>query len=926
MAAPVLALAPDDTLATRIVVASGSTALRGRLRGVLGEARGAVVIGEVDTLSAAEGLARRLGADAVVVDQRVVGETAAAALASLAQTARVVVLAEAGAAADVGRYGAAGVESVLDRRRELEHVLPALGLRRDRPTRVNAWRAVAERLEGLVEHGGDLILALDEDSVIRFASAPAERMLGAAPSDLIGTDLFDLVHPEDARDLGAALAGVLGREHTARLELRLRRGAADWVWTEAVITNRLTDPRIQAVVVIARDVGDRKLKETLLAERAREQEALAELGSRALMEPDLPAFLADVARTVRHTLAVDAVDLWELAPDGATLRLVAAAGWPGGLTAAAPLAVTPDSQAHFTLVAGDVVVVADAPRERRFRPAPFVTTRGLRAGATVAVGSPPVGMLGAHTRTPRPFGPSDLAFLRAAASLVAAVIERRALERDLRASESRYRGLLEQASDAVLLVAADGRLLEANPAACELSGYARDALLALRFEEAFAPEERERVRARLAALRGRETTLFEGRLRRPDGTVVDVEASARALPDSGFLAGLRDVSERKRLEAQLHQAQRMEALGRLAGGVAHDFNNVLSVITGCAQLLRQDLAAGRPEPDDVDEIIAAANRAQALTRQLLAFSKRQMLDPEVLSLDAIVHGLRAVLGRLLREDVALELTLEAGDVAVRVDPGAIEQVLANLALNARDAMPGGGRFTVTTRAVRLARAEPAVQGTLAPGAYALLEVADSGVGMTADVLARAFEPFFTTKGPGAGTGLGLASVLGLVKQSGGELTIASAPGAGTAVRVYLPLAAHHAATAAAAPAVGGTETILLVEDDPAVRQTTRRLLERRGYRVLAADTPDAALNLVTGGAAAIDLLLSDVVMPDVNGPTLARLVRAVRPGLPVLFVSGYADPMTATAADEVAGAVFLPKPLDAADLAAKVRQALDAAR
>ena len=388
--------------------------------------------------------------------------------------------------------------------------------------------------------------------------------------------------------------------------------------------------------------------------------------------------------------------------------------------------------------------------------------------------------------------------------------------------------------------------------------------------------------------------------------------------------------ERRQLEEQLQHSQRMEAVGRLAGGIAHDFNNVLTAVLGSIELLLLDAPPDRPHREELDIIRDAATRAKDLIRQLLAFSARQVLQPMVIDLNHLVKDVAKMLRRLIGEDVALETTLAPGLGAVRVDTGQIEQVLVNLAVNARDAMPQGGRLAIATGNVELdgTRASPAA--TVPAGRYVLLQISDTGVGMDAPVQAHVFEPFFTTKPRGKGTGLGLATVYGIVRQSGGHITVESALGQGATFRIYLPrveapLDAARGPSPVGAPAAGN-ETILVAEDERLVRVLAQKVLERAGYRVVVAVGGADALALAERHAGPIHLLLTDVVMPEMNGRELARRLAALRPGLRVLYMSGYADEAVAQHGVLDPGTAFLQKPFTPEGLAKKVRGVLDEPR
>jgi len=424
---------------------------------------------------------------------------------------------------------------------------------------------------------------------------------------------------------------------------------------------------------------------------------------------------------------------------------------------------------------------------------------------------------------------------------------------------------------------------------------------------------------------------------RPDGTERMVEERSTVLRDGAgrpvrMVGTVLDITERQRLEEQLMQAQKMDAVGRLAGGVAHDFNNLLTAIIGSADLLRERLSPNHPERVEVDEIRAAALRAADLTRQLLAFSRRQILAPQVLHLNKVVAGMNKMLRRLIGEDIEFRCVLTPNLGMVRADPGQIEQVIMNLVVNARDAMPRGGTLTIETANVELDEAFATEHVPVARGHHVLLSVRDTGIGMDGRTQARLFEPFFTTKAQGQGTGLGLSTVYGIVKQSGGYIWVFSEPGRGSTFKVYLPQVDSGTEPVAAATALpdapdipGGSETLLVVEDQAEVRRLTEKVLRSRGYAVLvAADGPEA-LRLAEQHTGSIDLLVADVVMPQMSGHEVGRLLTAARPQLKVLYLSGYADESIVHHGVLVPGLAFLQKPFTPDGLARKVRELLDAA-
>ena len=501
----------------------------------------------------------------------------------------------------------------------------------------------------------------------------------------------------------------------------------------------------------------------------------------------------------------------------------------------------------------------------------------------------------------------------------------------LRASEARYRALFEQALVGIFHSTPDGRLTAANPALVQMLGCAAPAdVLGLRLGDlACDPEVWTRALAQAHTPAAREGS--DVRWLRRDGVQLMVRILARPLHDpvdgaTGYLGVVLDITERSRLEAQVRHMQKLESVGQLAGGIAHDFNNLLTAILGFAELAQTSLPAGALAQTDLTQIRRAAERGARLTRQLLVFARRQASEPRVLDLSALIGDAAAMLRQLIGEAVALELRLASDLWPVSADPGQIEQVLVNLVVNARDAMPQGGTVTLSTVNVAVDPALAARLGGLRPGDYIQLDVRDTGVGMDAVVQQHLFEPFFTTKAVGHGTGMGLATCYGIATQYGGSIVVQSTVGGGTTVSLYLPRS-QHSADPAPAPALDealprGSETVLVVEDDELVRGFAVRVLRQLGYRVLEAPNGQAGLALAAAYSQRIDLLLADLVMPEVGGATLAEQLLAERPGLSILFMSGYADHPQAP--DVPAGRRCLAKPFTPAVLARAVREALGA--
>ncbi len=521
-----------------------------------------------------------------------------------------------------------------------------------------------------------------------------------------------------------------------------------------------------------------------------------------------------------------------------------------------------------------------------------------------------------------------------ALAMVTDLTGRREAEEALRKSEAWFRTLIEGAHDLIAVVGPDGALRYASPSFERILGYRPSDLVGQLAAELVHPDDLEMV-VRVFRERAREpgtVRALQCRIRHQDGTWRLIDGIGRNLCDDPVVGGSvlngRDVTERVALEGQYRHAQKMEAVGRLVGGVAHDFNNILAVVLACSDMVHEDLAPEHPCQGDVLEIRQAGERAAALTRQLLAVTRQQNLVPRVVDLNELVRNMESMLRRLLGEDISLATQPVQAPVTIRADSGQLEQVLLNLAVNARDAMPNGGRLLIETALVDLDAEYAGRHGPMRPGRHVMLAVTDTGVGMSRETQAHVFEPFFTTKEPGKGTGLGLSTVYGIVKQSEGFVWLYSEPGLGTTFKIYFPhvdRAVDPAGPAArAAELQRGNETVLIAEDNIAVRQSARRALERCGYTILEANGQDA-LDLMRRYEGPIHLLLTDVVMPDMTGPQLAQALRALKPDLHVLYMSGYTDAMLRSTLVQAGGA-YLQKPFTIAELSLKVRETLDSER
>jgi two-component system cell cycle sensor histidine kinase/response regulator CckA len=502
--------------------------------------------------------------------------------------------------------------------------------------------------------------------------------------------------------------------------------------------------------------------------------------------------------------------------------------------------------------------------------------------------------------------------------------ERRRAEAGRHESEERLRQIFEHVSDALFIADDSGKILDANPAACTLTGLTLDELRKIPLQVAL-PESADMTEARPQSGSNGFMQMKRASAGYGQSRVLNIDAAVFA---PGVLVyTVRDLTNQTRLEEQLAQSQKMDAVGQLAGGVAHDFNNLLTVIMSYSSLLLGDLEESDPRRGDVQEITDAATRASGLTRQLLAFSRKQFLEPRVISVNTVVNGIEKLLRRLIGDDIELATTLDDHIHSINADPGQLEQVLINLAVNARDAMAQGGRIHITTANTMLSADHNGRQLSAAPGEYVMIAVSDTGTGMTREVQQRVFEPFFTTKGLGKGTGLGLSTVYGIVKQSGGDLWVYSEPGKGTTFKVYFPRAMDSDVEIAFKEEIEsptrGHETVLVVEDDPALRALSARVLEANGYTVLLARNGLEALAIASGHSGHIDMVATDVVMPKMNGRPLVEKLMETRGEMRVLFMSGYTDDEVMRRGVIDGRTAFLQKPFTPAQFAKKVRDVLD---
>ncbi len=582
------------------------------------------------------------------------------------------------------------------------------------------------------------------------------------------------------------------------------------------------------------------------------------------------------------------------------------------------------------------LVVAD-PSPRRWRSGDVQALEDLALSVATEVAAGPAAL--ARAAIPRSSGEQR-------AVNEAELIKHRRAEEALRESEERFRAMFEQAAVGMAHVNLSGAWMRVNQRLCDIVGFDHDELLARSIQSVLHPDDVVAHEEQMRRMTSGEisTSALEHRYLRKGGTVIWATLTLSLMREASgapkyCIAIFEDITQRKQLELQFFQSQRLEAVGRLAGGVAHDFNNLLTAITGYSDALLDAMESEDERRTDVQQIRRAAEHAAALTAQLLAFSRKQVLRPKVLDLNAVVVGMDSMLRRLIGEDIALSTVAGIDpDIAagrVRADPAQVEQVVMNLVVNARDAMPDGGRITIETANIDLAESYADRHVAFVPGKYVMLAVTDTGCGMDKETQGRVFEPFFTTKGPGKGTGLGLSTVYGIVKQSGGYIWVYSEIGHGTTFKLYLPRV-EDAVDVPSAPEppksfemLRGTETILLVEDEDALRTLINRMLTKYGYTVLEARHGREALAICEAYSGRIHVVVTDVVMPEMGGRELVDRLASLRTGDPpikVLFMSGYpGGDMVRRGVLDVQTA-FLQKPLTLASLARKLREILEGAR
>ena len=663
---------------------------------------------------------------------------------------------------------------------------------------------------------------------------------------------------------------------------------------------------------------ERERSEATLLNRAHQQTVIAALGQFALVTSDISMLLNQTVMLVTQTLEVEYCMILELLPDGKSLILQAGTGWKEGCVGEVKFDTGSGSQAGYTLLTGEPVVVADLREETRFQTTSLLLEHGVVSGVSVIIqGHPsPFGVLGVHSTQARAFSEEEVHFLLTIATLLAMAVERQRTEPEIQ----KLAAFAKFNPNPVLEFSSEGKLTYFNDAAQKMAN-----LLSQMHPEAVVPPEAAGI-VQTCLITGQKRLQLETRL----GNRILSWSFYPIMTSQVVHCYVEDTTDRMSLEEQLRQAQKMESVGQLAAGVAHDFNNILTIIQGHSGLLMSRPNLSPAMTTSIQAVLFAAERATSLTRQLLMFSRKQVMQTKPIDLKGVVGNMSKMLQRLIGETITLQCKSSSQLPSINGDAGMMEQILMNLAVNARDAMPKGGQLIINTDLVTINEAHVKLHSDTRTGNFICLQVQDTGSGMDAATMKRIFEPFFTTKEVGRGTGLGLATVYGIVKQHSGWIEVNSRIGHGTAFKIFFPVSARapESQTEIIVPSTqvrGGGETILVVEDEPVLRDLAHVILQDCGYSVIQAASGVDALTVWQKHQGAVDLLLTDMIMPDgLSGKDLAESLLGHKPDLKIIFTSGYnVDDLGADLVPKN-GSQFLQKPYTRITLAQAVRDCLDA--
>jgi two-component system, cell cycle sensor histidine kinase and response regulator CckA len=782
-----------------------------------------------------------------------------------------------------------------------------------------------EQANALLSLSRDLLAVVSAQGDFLFVNDSFGRVLGYSPHDLIGKPLSWLHPSVEVKPISEKLASLVAQDNatvTCRCSLRSKSG--QWRWFDVVAVNRLQDPNVQGILLSYQDVTEFERMEAQRMVLSNVVHALNETSNLDDLLHQIHGALKKVVYAENFFVALHDpqtemfhfpffVDQFDPPPPPQKVaRTCMAYIFRSGKSCLIP-------QLEFDRLAAEGQVELVGSASPAWLGVPLKTPN-----ATIGV------LVVQHYQNESAYDQRDLEFLDSAGAHIALAIERVRAEESIRKSESMFRLLFSHTPLPMWVFDTETlQFLQVNEATTKAYGFSEAEFRGMTVRDVRPDSDAPSFAAHIEEWKQDGRHQGHWQHKRKDGKCFEVDVISHKLEYAGRSVRLvvaQDVSERLLLEGQLRQAQKMEAIGRLAGGVAHDFNNLLMVIKGHTELLLNVLPPADHVTRKVEQIDRSAHRAAALTRQLLAFSRMQVLQPRAMNLNSVVQEMANLIPRLIGEDIELVVRSSADLGTIRADASQMEQIIMNLAVNSRDAMPKGGRFTIETSNVELDNLYRSAHPVVQPGKYVLLAVSDTGTGMDAETQAHIFEPFFTTKEQGKGTGLGLATVYGVVKQSGGFIWVYSELHRGTTFKIYLPRVDE---AAASIPVVHipsslacGTETVLLAEDEQDVREVAREFLESAGYTVLEAAGGAEALQVSAAHSGPIDLLITDMVMPGISGQELARKMRALREGIRVIYMSGYSEHAAGEAAKCDAAAMVLTKPFSRAVLLRTVRDIL----
>lgn len=782
-----------------------------------------------------------------------------------------------------------------------------------------------EFFEQMFQASPDAMVIADPAHRVLRANEAFVRHFGYSMSEVIGQQLENLVVPPDRLAESKWITESLARGDRITLESKRRKKDGTLVDISLSCAPLFFDSAMAGFYAGYRDISDRKRVEALSS-------ALYRVAEKSSTAHDLQQFFAAVHGIVDELMY--ARNFYIAIYDSATELLSFPYFVDEQDTAPAPKKLGRGLTDYLIRTGEPLLATPEVLQAMEDRGE--VARNGSRSldwmGVPLKVNSHTFGALVVQTYSKNiRYGERDKEILTFVARQLASAVEIKRNEQALRRSEARYRSLVQSSVYGIYRSSLEGRFLDVNPALITMLGYGspEEVLLLDPEKDVFAqPEEHSRLIEEF-----RRTGRLDGievKWKRKDGSAITVRISGRAVssadePADVLEAIAEDVTDRRALEDQFRQAQKMEAVGRLAGGVAHDFNNLLMVINGYAEVILAKLPVEDPLHEKGRAIQLAADRATTLTRQLLAFSRKQLLELKVVDVNAIVQDMERLVNPLIGENVELITVLHPESIHTRADAGQLEQVLMNLVVNAKDAMPAGGKLVIQTGTIVVDENHRRGQQFIHPGRYVTLSVSDTGTGMDKETQSRIFEPFFTTKEKGKGTGLGLSTVYGIVKQSAGYVMVQSEEGRGTTFHIYLPQVegtAEKHTTPTSDAASGGSETILLVEDEESVRQLVRDTLTTKGYKVLEAEGGEAGVSLSARHAGKIHLVITDVVMPGVGGPEMVKQLSLSRPEMKVLYLSGYTEDSIINDGSIESGTAFLQKPFSLQNLSRKVREVL----